>query len=461
MQKAVSKTDDPNYKNLFVIRDNDKILLYFPLKQSILLVNESLLDILRSGKTPKEIVKISKKKDINLWSLEKNVNPKGSMPTDLVILPTYNCNLRCVYCYSYGGDKKTDLPWEIAKAAIDFKLKHDKKKDHKYFKISFLGGGEPTLNWEVFKNTIKYCKTETRSINRHLYSTVSTNGMLSKDRAEWISKNISGVQISFDGLKDIQNYSRPTGTGVASYKTVFRNSKIIDKNRPKNKNTGGSRLRLSFRSTIINKFVDKLPEVTEFFIDNFENTTEICFEPVHKTGRYGEGKCTMPKQEDFVKYFIEARKIGRKNKIPVIYGSANLKKLSLRYCSTPGRMFVLTPDGTVTSCNEVSYPEDKLSDIFIYGKYNHATKSFDIDMKKLDKLRTITIDNKRACEGCFAKFHCCGGCPVVSAKTSGSALLPFYDFCKMVRGILKEELFHIAEHKKEPVQTLSTEMVEC
>ena len=40
------------------------------------------------------------KVDISIPSIKKTEE------THLTILPTYNCNLRCVYCYSRGGEKK-------------------------------------------------------------------------------------------------------------------------------------------------------------------------------------------------------------------------------------------------------------------------------------------------------------------------------------------------------------------
>ena len=61
-------------------------------------------------------------------------------PTYVTLMPTLNCNLRCTYCYSSGGeDTNEDMSFDVAKASIDMIVKNADKK----VKLSFHGGGEP------------------------------------------------------------------------------------------------------------------------------------------------------------------------------------------------------------------------------------------------------------------------------------------------------------------------------
>lgn len=59
---------------------------------------------------------------------------------------SHDCNLRCRYCFAgqgiYGGKPQT-MPFEVAKAAIDFLVKQSGPRRH--LELDFFGG-EPLLN---------------------------------------------------------------------------------------------------------------------------------------------------------------------------------------------------------------------------------------------------------------------------------------------------------------------------
>lgn len=38
---------------------------------------------------------------------------------------TKDCQLACKYCYLVGKNEKERMPWEVAKAAIDYILDHE------------------------------------------------------------------------------------------------------------------------------------------------------------------------------------------------------------------------------------------------------------------------------------------------------------------------------------------------
>ncbi len=439
------------FKDSFIIHADRYCLLYFPLKEKIALVDNTLLGNIKNNKLIPEFKEILKTKDIDVIKIETDGNPKGSIPPDLMLLPTSDCNLRCRYCYSSGGETKKYLPWDVAKAAIDFsfnnlmKMKDKKKRFH----LGFLGGGEPTLNWEVLIKAVNYARKKAKSEKLSFNAGLVTNGTASEERGLWLANNFDSITLSFDGPAEIQNFNRPLANGRSSYKLVYRSAKLFDKNK----------VNWGVRSTVTEMFVNKMPETVEFFADNFENLRQIAFEPVCKTGRCIKGTCPSPSQEDFVKYFIEARKIGRKEGITIRYSSANLKKCSLRFCGTSGRIFAVNPDCSITSCNEVDDMKKDFSETFIYGNFNKNTNSFDIDMKKVENLRKRTLVNMHGCENCFAKYQCSGGCPVRSLRATGSIFKPYYGNCYIVREALKEELLYLALNKKESVLNKSKESI--
>lgn len=85
---------------------------------------------------------------------------KSSMDDEKVngitFLPTFNCNLRCIYCYAKGGEERDNMTNEIAKTALDnFAASHKIEEVNIYF----AGGGEPFLNFKVMQFIIDYARS--------------------------------------------------------------------------------------------------------------------------------------------------------------------------------------------------------------------------------------------------------------------------------------------------------------
>jgi len=94
--------------------------------------------------------------------------PNDFHPTAVTLFPSFDCNLRCLYCYSYGGESVTEMPMNIAMASIDFICDNAKHLNKKKIKLSFHGGGEPTINWRLFQDIIKYGQEKARALNLKL-----------------------------------------------------------------------------------------------------------------------------------------------------------------------------------------------------------------------------------------------------------------------------------------------------
>ncbi len=80
---------------------------------------------------------------------------------------SHDCNLRCRYCFAgqgiYGGKPQT-MPFEVAKAAIDFLVAQSGPRRH--LELDFFGG-EPLLNLGVVKQTVAYARGLEKSMTRY------------------------------------------------------------------------------------------------------------------------------------------------------------------------------------------------------------------------------------------------------------------------------------------------------
>jgi sulfatase maturation enzyme AslB (radical SAM superfamily) len=77
---------------------------------------------------------------------QENTEPQPASEIDQIsefaLIPTYDCNQRCIYCYANAGVLTEVLPIEVAKAAIhSLKETENRKK----LKLHLVGGGEPLL----------------------------------------------------------------------------------------------------------------------------------------------------------------------------------------------------------------------------------------------------------------------------------------------------------------------------
>ena len=413
-------------KEIFTIPHKDGNLLYAPLQEKVMFSKEDL-----KGKTKDELFDILMRHGSNVYSRKEDMSYLKSLPSELVILLTRDCSLRCRYCYSSGGNSKESLKWPVAKAAIDFCFREKIRQKKKRFTIDFVGGGEPTLNWDVLTRSVSYAKELCKGADIELSTGIITNGAFNNDKCEWIIENIDRVSISFDILKDVQNKQRPLSGGLPSYDLVLNNINKID----------AKEKRFGIRSTISKDVVHLMPDMARLASSSFKNAETLLIAPVFEIGRCYETDLKSPGKSDFAKYFLEAKDIGKEHGINVTCNLVNLDRTSLTFCKALSTYFGITPDSCITACQQVdsaSYPQ---SDVFIYGKYDTKNDRFNIDLKKIDRLRKRRVDKIPKCTDCFAKYQCCGGCSFKVVMNKKDLYSPDTSSCEITKSLLAKELY--------------------
>ena len=53
-------------------------------------------------------------------------------PHGVTLFLTGRCSMRCVYCYSRGGESAAVMPWETARAAIDWIVEHTVRRSRSH-----------------------------------------------------------------------------------------------------------------------------------------------------------------------------------------------------------------------------------------------------------------------------------------------------------------------------------------
>ena len=374
-------------KDIFVKTEGDSYLVYSPLNKKVSIVSEETLSLVKKFSSneilDKEhldhlvetgflVIEEQKKIEIN----------EEFKPTSVTLFSSSQCNLRCVYCYANAGEENDNLKIEVAKAGIDLAINNALSKGVKQPGLNFHGGGEPTFNWKVFTEAISYFKEQTKKEKLKGRITCATNGVFSEDRLSWIINNLSHIQISIDGPKDIQDYQRPLENGKGSFKFVDQTLKTL-----KNSN-----LAYSIRSTVTEYGVNRMKETLRFFVENY-SPDSIHFEPLFECGRCKVSGWQAPSVDDFVSNYFEAIKEAELLKAKLFTSTGRIDYVTTRFCGAAGTNFGITPDGKISSCYEVTSENHDFSEIFLYGEYDSKTNSFTIDEEKRKYLKERTTDN--------------------------------------------------------------------
>lgn len=140
---------------------------------------------------------------------------QSGVAKNITFIVTKDCQLACKYCYLVGKNSKERMPWEVAKAAIDYILDHESDMTEDSVIWDFIGG-EPFLEIDLIDKICDYIKTEMFRRNHHWFSSYrfsfSTNGInyATEKVQRFIKKNREhlSIGITIDGTKQKHDLNR-------------------------------------------------------------------------------------------------------------------------------------------------------------------------------------------------------------------------------------------------------------
>jgi len=321
------------------------------------------------------------------------------MPHEVTLFVTSRCNLRCRYCYADAGKKNQDMLFETAKAAIDLVADNAGVIGLPRFSVGFHGGGEPTVAWDLVTQAVDYAYAVAEKKGLDVEVFAATNGMFNENQREYFLQKFTNLNISIDGPADIQNYNRPKSDGAGSFDIIRDNMKFLDEHG----------FEYGVRATITKKDVHRIEEIVEWFKTQF-NITFLHLEPVWLCGRCLTTGEEAPSDDDFIHYYWQAMLKAEQIGLNLIYSGLRLDSLLSKFCAAAGDGFNVLPDGTVTSCYEVTEKENPKAALFHYGRYDFDQKAFVFDSDKIKRLQQYSVEHIPYCSDCFCKWHCAGDC---------------------------------------------------
>lgn len=333
----------------------------------------------------------------------------------------HDCNLRCSYCFASEGDfgcGRELMPLETAKKSVDFLIEHSGKI--KNLEMDFFGG-EPLMNWNVVKETVKYARSLEKKYNKNFRFTLTTNGILLDDeKIDFINDEIYDVVLSLDGRKEINDKYRITKTKKGSYDIVLpKFQKLISRRGNKN---------YYVRGTYTKDNLDFTKDVMHLYDLGFKN---ISMEPVLCDKNFASSvnkediNRVLAEYENLCRELIKMKKSGKEINffnfnIDLDKGPCVLKRL--KGCGCGNDYVAITPNGDIFSCHQLVGENE-----FKMGNVNSGT--FDDNIKK--RFLNTGIYHKEKCQNCWVKFYCSGGCAAKNYQHCGNIMIPFDVNCEM------------------------------
>lgn len=336
---------------------------------------------------------------------------------------SHDCNLRCKYCFASTGDfgkGRKLMPFEVGKAAIDFLL--EKSVGRENLEVDFFGG-EPLMNFDVVKQIVEYARSKEEEYHKNFRFTITTNGMLlDDDMIDYINKEMYNVVLSIDGRKEVNDRMRVRVDGSGCYDRILpKFKKLVD---------GRGDKEYYVRGTYTKYNLDFSEDVMHLYEAGFD---EISVEPVIESPEEAYAITEEDLDQIYAEYDKLVDRIGaiRKNgkhinffhfMIDLDQGPCVIKRL--RGCGSGNEYVSITPDGDIYPCHQfVGHDEYKMGNI--------EEGTFNNDIKK--EFAGCHVYSKPACQECWARFYCSGGCNANNFVFNGDIHKAYELSCKIQR----------------------------
>ncbi len=357
--------------------------------------------------------------------------------TALCLNVTYDCNLRCKYCYYNDGNpfhgSKIHMSENVAKKAVDFLIKES--EDKKNLLIDFFGG-EPLLKFDLIKTVVKYAKVKAQQANKRVAFGITTNGtLLTKNVAKYLAENKIGVQISIDGNRVMHNRARVFRNGKGSYDRVILNARnLIPKGSP------------FARITVTHQDLQFMKAVKHLLHQGFNGVSVAPASGINRIWAINGDDFKQLEQEhdEAAKYFLE-KMLKHHEFVPFYNFTLPLRiiyfRKKQRYPCGAGLFYLaVSPEGDLYPCHRFVGIKK-----FFLGNLSSPFKN-----NRRALFLNNYVESKADCRQCWARYLCGGQCPYWATETNGDIRRPNEGYCELQQYILKLSLMIFSQiHQKD------------
>lgn len=358
-----------------------------------------------------------------------------------IMVPTFRCNMKCVYCHSISkplNAKGWDMDKETAKAVVDFMFKTTAKN----FTIEFQGG-DCSFNFDVVEFVIDYARNLANKQKRDVRFSIVTNlTNADDDFIKFLKDHIPiGLCTSLDGPKEVHDKNRRYLGGKGSYEDVVYWIKRI-REEMKSKD-----FRFHALATMTKYSLDYGKEIVDEYRKLGFHSVWLRF-----MNNLGFAKKTWGRigytAEEYLKFWRETLdyilKINRKGEefmevwafliASVILGKRSTSMVDFRSpCGAGIGQLLYNHKGDIYTCDEA-----KVLDIFKLGNVKKSSYEEIIKNPTITTMIDVSSKFSSLCDAC-PWFAYCALCPVNIYASQGSVVpkLPEDMRCKIFNGMIR------------------------
>lgn len=402
------------------------VLDYYPDHTKEIVV-DFLKDKYNANSILEAIDEIDNLKKNNLLYTEENYMKHAAFKNKKTIVKAlclhiaHDCNIRCKYCFASQGDFKGDrslMTAKVGKKAIDFLINNSENR--KNLEVDFFGG-EPLMNFQVIKEIVEYGRSIEKKYDKNIRFTITTNGvLLNDDIMDYINQHMHNVVLSIDGRKETNDTMRYTIHGDGTYDIILpKLKKMAERRNHENYYVRGTFTRFN---------LDFAEDVLHLADLGFKH---ISVEPVVAAAEndYAIQEEDLPKIFQQYEYLAEAcikrEKAGNGFNffhfmIDLDQGPCVIKRLL--GCGAGAEYLAITPEGDLYPCHQFVGNDD-----FNLGNVLEDN----LDTSIYNSFANAHVYNKEACNQCWAKFYCSGGCHANAYNFNKDILIPYSVGCEM------------------------------
>ena len=362
----------------------------------------------------------------------------------LSIATVHECNFRCKYCFSKSGstyDKEIKAFSPIMLRNILNKFFFDLFPNVEIYRIEFVSGGEPLINFGVIQETVFFCEYMINTYGKKIDVWISTNGSVYReDYFRFLDSHNIRIGISIDGDEIHHNANRVDINGNGTYDVVVANFNSI-----KNNSTLSNCFRNIWGLSVITKNNYNVLAI-------LKHLKELGFQAVQmKLVWSGEDVTYLNElKKEFEKealFLLDEFKLKRCDYLFMILNDNDffgkiirriiLGEKIVRRCHAGREKITVCPNGDVYPCGSfVGVESMYMGNIFsVHGLVDAC-------------FQNKRVDQRVKCRCCNIRYLCGGDCYYNSFLVNGNVDEPDPSFCNLAIWLIVEMMTENLEYYK-------------
>lgn len=334
----------------------------------------------------------------------------GASQVQLMLVPTYGCNLACTYCFQHGVEQKSPL---ITRDTVDafFRYARENFSNGPLPPFITLFGGEPLVNSPAQHDIINYILD--KCAEHHYELSIVTNGFDLIHYVDDLKKvKIKEIQITLDGSPKIHDSRRSTANKKGTFDTILTGMQAAV----------AAGFPINLRSVVDLENIQDLVNLATIMDQNgWLDLPEEKFKT--QLGRnYELFECYAKPQHLMTQVELWGQFATLAQQYPVLKKFHKPDFKGIRYIAETGEMYLASFD-TCPAC-KTEWVFDLNGEIYgctaSCGRQEYLLGKFWPEVKLNDQAitqwQTRNVVNIKECQDCKYDVICGGGCGVVSAN---------------------------------------------